>query len=98
MECNRCVLTGHVSETCLVDNNVHGLGLSIKRYLRQEATDLFSVFSLCPQWGILKTQAKPFHTQRAQFCFHTPFLTLLDYYNSSNNLGRGSREYTGWKC
>lgn len=35
MECERSVLTGHISETCFGDNNVHGLGLSIKRYLRQ---------------------------------------------------------------
>lgn len=64
MECDLSVLTGHVSETCLVDKNVHGLDLSIKRYLRQGVANLSFVFSFCPQWGILlKTQAKPFHTQ-----------------------------------
>jgi hypothetical protein len=64
MEYDRSVLTGHVFETCLVDNNVHGLDLSIKRYLRQGAANLSSVFSPCPQWVILlKTQTKPFHTQ-----------------------------------
>lgn len=59
---------------CLGDNNVHDLGLSIKRYLRQGEANSSSVVSLCPQWGILlKTQAKTFHTQWAQLCSHIPF-------------------------